>query len=384
MKLVLLLAVCFGAMDAAVAQEIDVAALLAELHTVGPRGARHEEAMAAYRELAGADAARLPEILAGLDDAGPLAANWIRAAVDTIAERHLARGSVLPQAELEEFLADPRHAPRGRRLAYEWVARVDETARNRLIPGMLNDPSLELRRDAVRWALARADQLAQTDKKAAVTAYRKALSAARDRDQVDAVAKKLTDLGQEVDLPSHFGFVREWQLIGPLDNTDRRGFHMAYAPEKEYVPAASYPGKFGEVKWARHTTTDKYGTVDLNAMFGMHKQVIAYARTEFVSDGEQDIELRVASYNANRVWLNGQLLASNEIYHAGEQFDQYVARGTLKKGRNVILLKVCQNEQTQSWARHWRFKLRVCDERGTAVLAANRTPVLQPGDRSRP
>ena len=50
---------------------------------------------------------------------------------------------------LEKFLVDRRHAPRSRRLAYEWLVRVDPAAADRLLPGMLDDPSLELRRDAV-------------------------------------------------------------------------------------------------------------------------------------------------------------------------------------------------------------------------------------------
>ena len=37
------------------------------------------------------------------------------------------------------------------------------------------------------------------------------------------------------------------------------------------------------------------------------------------------------------------------------------------KGRNTILLKVCQNEQADAWAQVWDFQLRVCDAVGGAV-----------------
>ena len=47
--------------------------------------------------------------------------------------------------------------------------------------------------------------------------------------------------------------------------------------------------------------------------------------------------------------------------------DQYVGVGTLKKGRNRILIKVCQDEQTASFAQSWGFQLRVCDSLGGAV-----------------
>ena len=56
----------------------------------------------------------------------------------------------------------------------------------------------------------------------------------------------------------------------------------------------------------------------------------------------------------------------------GFEIDQYVGRGELKRGSNLILVKICQNEQMEDWAQTWAFRLRVCDSRGTAVLAKNR------------
>ena len=44
----------------------------------------------------------------------------------------------------------------------------------------------------------------------------------------------------------------------------------------------------------------------------------------------------------------------------------------LKEGVNAILVKACQDEQTQNWTVEWEFKLRVCDATGTAILAADR------------
>ena len=140
--------------------------LLAKLRAVGPNGVGHREATAAWSELARADADKLPEILAGLDGAGPLAANWIRTAVDAIAERQLQQGRTLPAAELEKFVLDKQRDPRARRLAYEWLVRVDASAKDRLIPGMLDDPSWEMRRDAVARLIDQAGRDAQAKRTA--------------------------------------------------------------------------------------------------------------------------------------------------------------------------------------------------------------------------
>jgi hypothetical protein len=66
------------------------------------------------------------------------------------------------------------------------------------------------------------------------------------------------------------------------------------------------------------------------------------------------------------------LIDEHNVYHAGSQMDQYMCRATLKAGRNVILIKVCQNDQPQDWARSWSFQLRVCDSTGGAVLSTDR------------
>jgi hypothetical protein len=46
----------------------------------------------------------------------------------------------------------------------------------------------------------------------------------------------------------------------------------------------------------------------------------------------------------------------------------------LNKGKNTLLVKACQNEQTQDWTVQWEFQLRVCDATGTAILATDRKP----------
>ena len=359
--------------SAAAARASDVSEALKSLRAVGPEGKGNAAATAAWQRVSQANAAELVTILTALDDASPLAANWIRSAADSIAERQLQAGGRLPVADLEKFLSDPRHNPKARRMVFEWIAKVDSAAPDRLIPQMLNDPSLELRRDAVARVLDEAaKQLADKNDQAAAT-FRKALTASRDLDQVKLASDELKKLGQSVDLPSHFGFLQKWQLIGPFDNTDKKGFAVAYPPESKLDAAASYDGKTGQVNWFEHATADDYGNVDLNKAIGKNMGAVAYAWTEFVSDREQPVEVRSGCENASKVWLNGKLLYEAEVYHANVSMDQYVAHGVMKKGRNTIVLKVCQNEQTEQWAQEWKFQLRVCDRAGTAVLSQDRT-----------
>src|SRR5438093_217393 len=78
-------------------------ALLAIIKAVGREGSGNVEAGKAWRQLVRLGPATLPAILAAFDDADATVANWLRPAVDTIAERALAAKQPLPTAELERF-----------------------------------------------------------------------------------------------------------------------------------------------------------------------------------------------------------------------------------------------------------------------------------------
>ena len=162
---------------------------------------------------------QLPLLLAGMDGATPLARNWIRAAVDEIVERAERGKKPLPTVALESFLADVRHDPQARwRLAFDLlVQQQDKAASNRFLPKMVNDPSPELRRDAVGRVLEDAEKLFGAEKKAeARSHFEKAFAAARDKDQIDKAAKRLRDLGQPIDLAKHLGFILDLEAHRPV------------------------------------------------------------------------------------------------------------------------------------------------------------------------
>ncbi len=347
---------------------VEVEGLLKTLQAVGPQSAGSGAAAAAWKELSRAEAAQLPAILAGLDGASPLAANWIRSAAGAVAERAMENHQPLPVAELEKFLADRRHVAAARRVAYEWIVEIDPAKSKPLLAGMLDDPSLELRRDAVALKIDEADVLLRKGQKdRAVARFHEALATANDLSQVRLLAERLKPFGATIDVAGHLGFVPRWRVIGPFDNTGKKGFAAVYPPEREIEPARSYPGKHGPVKWIEQTSKEELGKVDFNEILGEEKAVIAYATYEFRVAKQQDIDLRMNTANAAKVWLNGKLVHQHAFYHDGIAFDQYVIPCSLRAGRNVILLKVCQNEQTEPWAKLWDFQLRICDKNGLAV-----------------
>ena len=338
------------------------------LVNTGREGAGNEEASAAWTKVVAGGPPALPVLLALTGAGGAVADNWLRLAGDAIVDAALHDRKPLPLAEMEAFLKDTRNPASARQLAFDLIGKSDAALADKIEPGLMNDPVQELRRGGVQRLIVQAKK--QATSAGAVGAkekFLKALDAVRDEDQTNEIAGELKKLGTVVDLPRHFGFLMQWNVIGPFDNAERKGFAEVFPPEREVKLDAEYDGKKGKVKWKPFESKDERGKLDFNKPFGPQKEVTAYAMTVFDSPAERDAELRLGCKNGWKVWLNGALLFSRDEYHRGAQMDQYKLKCHLRKGANTVLVKCCQNEQTEQWTVEWEFQLRVCDSTGTAL-----------------
>jgi hypothetical protein len=343
-------------------------------------------AAAAWRQLAAADADQLPTLLAGMDGSTPVARNWLRSSIDQVMESARKENKTLPYVELEAFVRERKHDPQARRFAYELIIEHDKKAADRFLPTMLDDPSLELRRDAVARLLEEGDKLRESDKKdkkqESLPSFQKALASARDISQINKAARALRDLGQKVDLPTHLGLVTDWKLIGPFANPEDKGIDIVYPPEKAFEPAASYEGLKDKVKWKNHISSQELGMIDLDANISKGTDAIGYAFTEFTSDRDQDVDIRIGCYTAFKLWVNGALALVRSDAFTGAALDHYQVRVHLKKGTNTFLMKVSRAAPPPQVPNLWRFQLRVCNADGVAILSTTRPPAPAPEKKS--
>lgn len=368
MKVSLLLTVIFGA---AVASASPLEEAVQTLTRVGREGDGNEAASRAWKDVVLSGSDGLPLVLEHTGRGTPVADNWLRLAGNTIVAQSLQSGKALPVEMLEGFLTDTKHREAARLLAFDLLQQADPSRAQKIERTLLHDPVQKLRRGAVAFLLASAASKTGDE---ARKAYQEALAAARDEDQTAVVSAALKKLGVEVDISKHFGFLTRWQVIGPFDNTKGVGFQAFFPPEKEIALDKSYEGKTGTVKWQPAVTKHEYGKLNLNESFTPLKEATAYAFANFEASEAREAELRLGCKNAWKVWLNGELLFARDEYHRGQRMDQYRLKGRLRKGSNAILVKCCQNEQTESWTTEWEFQLRVCDATGTALLSAANEP----------
>lgn len=362
---------------------------LGALKSVGREGKGNDDAGPAWKTLVSKGAAALIPALEAVDDANPTAANWLRTAAFAIAEAETTAGRKLSTDQLTAFLKNTKFAPSARRVAYELLVAQDPALKAALLPGFLNDKSQDLRRDAIAFQLDTLEKLARPSIKADLESL---FAFTREKEQVDLLAKKLAENGGKPSVTEHFGFVTRAAIVGPFDAPESKGFDIAYPPEKATDATGAFKGKDGaEMKWVPHGTPDKYGAFDLNKLVGKHKNAVAYALAVIVADKETPCEIRVTSITSVKIFLNGKELFGRDEYHHGAPFDANIGRGTLKAGDNVIVLKVCQNNQTDSWAQSWQFQMRVCDDTGgplplkqKATTADGKTETLPVGYNPNP
>jgi hypothetical protein len=290
--------------------------------------------------------------LDALRDATPGGANWLRNGLERAVDR---AGDDVSAEQLATVVRDASRPARARSLAYAWLKSRQPEAAASLLDTLLDDPTLELRRDAVDKLLASAEAADDADQKAI---HRKALAAARDIDQIERIAGWLAEHGQPTDLAAVLGFVRQWRVSPAFDNKGGVGFAKAYPPESPQPDTAD---------WKSVSSTDKHGAIDLNAALATEKGVLAYALATVDMPHAGPAEVRIGSPCAVQVWVNGNRVMQHEIYHASEAIDQYVATADFRAGPNTVLVKCCQNEQTEAWAGDWKFQLRLCDPLGTPL-----------------
>ncbi|MEO8180617.1 MAG: DUF3857 domain-containing protein [Deltaproteobacteria bacterium] len=162
------------------------------------------------------------------------------------------------------------------------------------------------------------------------------------------------------------GYVDQWLVLGPFDNTGKSGFGDAsQGPESELAePIAwgrGYPGKDGrQVRWRVVPPAFPYGWVDAGALLRPRQQMCAFFAT-YVAQAElkrrRPISLWVGTRGAYRLFWNGVERSSDSAYR-GHDFDRRAVAVWLEPGENRVLIKVCSDDAAPM------LSLRLADPQG--------------------
>jgi hypothetical protein len=357
----------------------DVAHLLKQVRAVGPEGSGSPEARAAWDRLIARGPVVLPALLEAMDTPDTAVANWLRTAFDRIADKAAGEGGKGIDADaLLRFARDPKRQGRARRLALDLVEELRPGTRAGPLRGWTDDP--EFRHDAIEQALADLDRDKATPADRRVAALRRLFTATRDLSQSRAVAARLKELGAPVSVADHFGFLRDWYVIGPFDACGMKGFRTTYPPEEKVDLATSYKGKSKAAAWKRYRSPETpngahVALVDLREPLGDAVDAVAYAYSFFEADEAREVEFRGAADDNLTVWVNGERAFGFEEYRNGVRLDRHRFRVRLQKGVNTVLVKVCQAPADPAHPEpNWEFLLRICDADGKGLRFKSALP----------
>jgi HEAT repeat protein len=193
-------------------------------------------------------------------------------------------------------------------------------------------------------------------------AYFSAYHAVFNQDQVSALAQRLRELGESVDVSEKFGSIYDWWIIGPFDNADEKGFDAVYSPEQEIALSKTYESMGKQIGWKKHHTENVIGMVDATKLIRPNTNVALYAVAFVESPEEMDVQVRAGSDDTLSIWLNEERIHHNNV-HRGVTFDEDKVDVRLQKGINSLLLKVCQG------GGGWGFVARIVDKNGKPIPA---------------
>jgi tetratricopeptide (TPR) repeat protein len=162
------------------------------------------------------------------------------------------------------------------------------------------------------------------------------------------------------------GYVREWRVIGPFDNVSLSGFDKEFPPEREIDFSKSYPGKDDQaLAWHPLKTVFRDGQCEVAASLGDDGANLFYAATTLASPKEQPVCFRFDPTGASKIYLNGQLLFSDDVYRQHQPLvaDPLAVTATLSQGWNHLLIKLADSENSGA-----AFALRVTTPGGTDGL----------------
>lgn len=174
------------------------------------------------------------------------------------------------------------------------------------------------------------------------------------------------------EMTHQLGFVSDFYVVGSFDNEGKAGCGVDYGPESNLDLKASYQTKLREVSWRRVAVRGLDGYVDLGAMLRPAKEAVGYAVTVLQSPQETNAVLGLGTSGAFRLWVNGQVAATDDRYNIPRP-DQARVSVHLRRGFNRVLLKVCQDQGP------FGFYFRVESPSSVLPVLADTLPPLERG-----
>lgn len=168
--------------------------------------------------------------------------------------------------------------------------------------------------------------------------------------------------------PDPEGYIRDWLVLAPLsigessgaDELEKKQFAEEAQPAALEGGVQKVAGK--ELTWEKTATKDFY--IDFKELHpSQSEHVVAWAVAYLVASEEKNgLTLKMNSNDQGKVYLNGkELVKFTDTRSLEKDADDAATNVTLKKGVNVLVLKVVNEEN------NWQGSVRILNQAGKPV-----------------
>ena len=169
------------------------------------------------------------------------------------------------------------------------------------------------------------------------------------------------------------GIPPAWWVLAPFDDPEKKLLATSFPPEQGIDLNASYQGKGRTIHWRKiETCAGGIGLVETIGPLSFLFHSVAYATCEVTSPRDQNVQMRVGSGHDCIIWVDGL-----QVYRfdglRGVHWDSNMVTMRLKKGKNRILVKVCDQEG------QWGFFVRFTDRSGKPLEGLTFSPAQDAG-----
>jgi tetratricopeptide (TPR) repeat protein len=151
-----------------------------------------------------------------------------------------------------------------------------------------------------------------------------------------------------------------FQVVGGWDNDQGKGFDAPWPPEREVDLQGRYDGALMQIRW-QAPPRDIVGAAVLSDFVAPDNWSVAYAASGVRAPRDGAYEVRLASTDPLKLWVNGELVFETRQVESTWGLDQFVLPVKLRAGENQLLIKLAHRTG------RWRLHARVTGERGAPV-----------------
>jgi dienelactone hydrolase len=177
-------------------------------------------------------------------------------------------------------------------------------------------------------------------------------------------------------------YLSTWQVAGPFPwaspPVSRVGaddlaavLRQVVLPDEDQVVSGAADLSAAAARLALKTTSLS-GEIKLHALLGRHERQLALAATRVHSPFAGDAALLIESDDAVQVWLNGAEVHRSTRTRRIQPFESY-ERVPLRKGSNLIVLKLARGARRPGYWDSWSFALGLRSLAGAREEKAHRT-----------